>query len=93
MVISRLFDFKMFDKDNSGKLSVHEIINIFGGEEESWKKVIQEIDLNKDGEVDFNEFKIMMTNIDKNVELIRKLIAKKETGYVDGKPSQIPKLP
>ena len=59
--------FKMFDKDNSGKLSVHEIINIFGGEEESWKKVIQEIDLNKDGEVDFNEFKIMMTNIDKNV--------------------------
>ena len=59
--------FKIFDKDNSGKLSVHEIINIFGGDEDSWKKVIQQIDLNKDGEVDFNEFKIMMTTIDNKV--------------------------
>ena len=59
--------FKMFDKDNSGKLSVQEIINVFGGDEESWKKVISEIDLNQDGEVDFNEFKIMMVNADKNV--------------------------
>jgi hypothetical protein len=30
------------------------------------KKVISEIDLNKDGEVDFAEFKIMMENMDKN---------------------------
>ena len=59
--------FKIFDKDNSGKLSVDEIISVFGGNKESWKKVISEIDLNKDGEVDFNEFKLMMTNIDKNV--------------------------
>jgi Ca2+-binding EF-hand superfamily protein len=57
----------MFDKDNSGKLSVQEIINVFGGDEESWKKVISDIDLNQDGEVDFNEFKIMMVNADKNV--------------------------
>ena len=59
--------FKIFDKDHNGKLSVDEIISVFGGNKESWKKVISEIDLNKDGEVDFNEFKIMMTNIDKNV--------------------------
>ena len=59
--------FKMFDKDNSGKLSVHEIISIFGGDEESWKKVIEQIDLNQDGEVDFNEFKTMMVTVDKNV--------------------------
>ena len=59
--------FKIFDKDHNGKLSVDEIISVFGGNKESWKKVISEIDLNKDGEVDFNEFKLMMTNIDKNV--------------------------
>ena len=58
--------FKMFDKDNSGKLSVKEIKNVFGGTEEQWKKVINEIDLNNDGEVDFAEFKIMMENMDKN---------------------------
>ena len=63
--------FKLFDKDNSGKLSVKEIKAVFGGTEEQWKKVIDEIDLNNDGEVDFNEFKIMMVNMDKN-EIIEK---------------------
>ena len=58
--------FNIMDKDGSGKLSVDEIKNIFGGSEEQWKKVINEIDLNKDGEVDFAEFKIMMENMDKN---------------------------
>ena len=58
--------FKMFDKDNSGKLSVNEIKAVFGGTEAQWKKVIDEVDLNNDGEVDFAEFKIMMVNMDKN---------------------------
>ena len=70
--------FKMFDKDNSGKLSVHEIISVFGGDEDSWKKVIEQIDLNEDGEVDFNEFKLMMLNVDKNVG-IKKNIKSKRT--------------
>ena len=65
--------FKMFDKDNSGKLSVNEIKAVFGGTEEQWKNVINEIDLNNDGEVDFAEFKIMMENMDKN-----KIIEKKK---------------
>lgn len=34
-----------------------------------WKKVIEDVDLNKDGEVDFKEFKLMMTNIDKKIVL------------------------
>ena len=55
--------FKMFDKDGNGKLSVDEIIEVFGGEESYWKKVIVDVDLNKDGEVDFNEFKLMMGNL------------------------------
>ena len=59
--------FKMFDKDNSGKLSIDEIKAVFGGDSEMWKKVIEEIDLNKDGEVDFKEFKQMMTKMDKQM--------------------------
>lgn len=31
--------------------------------DEEFKKIIDEVDLNKDGVVDFNEFKIMMTKI------------------------------
>ena len=65
--------FKMFDKDNSGKLSVKEIKTVFGGTEEQWKNVINEVDLNNDGEVDFAEFKIMMENMENN-----KIIEKKK---------------
>ena len=69
--------FKMFDKDNSGKLSVKEIRNVFGGSEEQWKLVINEIDLNNDGEVDFSEFKIMMVNMNKNKIIERKRTSEK----------------
>jgi calcium-dependent protein kinase len=55
--------FKMFDKDNSGKISVEEIRSIFGGEASKWKKIIQEVDLNSDGEIDFKEFKTMMADL------------------------------
>ena len=69
--------FKMFDKDNSGKLSVKEIRNVFGGTEAQWKQVIDEIDLNNDGEVDFGEFKIMMINMNKNQIIERKKSSEK----------------
>ena len=72
--------FKMFDKDNSGKLSVKEIRNVFGGTEEQWKQVIDEIDLNNDGEVDFGEFKIMMVNMNKNQIIQRKKTSEKSRG-------------
>ena len=42
------------------------------------EKVIEDIDLNKDGEVDFKEFKAMMMNIDKKI--------------VFGDESKIPKI-
>ncbi len=41
----------MFDKDNSEKLFIQEIINVFDD-----ILVISQIDLNQDGEADFNEF-------------------------------------
>ena len=52
--------FDMFDKDGSGALDLDEIKVYFGGNDKLWKKVIKEIDLNGDGQVDFEEFKKMM---------------------------------
>ena len=52
--------FKMFDKDGNGLLSIEEIIEVFGGDASYWKKIIEEVDSNNDGEVDFNEFKQIM---------------------------------
>ena len=49
--------FRLFDKDGNGKLSIDEIRLVFGGDEEKWKEIIEDIDLNADGEVDFEEFK------------------------------------
>ena len=60
--------FKLFDKDNSGKLSIEEIKNVFGGDEESWKKIFEEVDINKDGEVDFEEFKVLMTGWNEKIK-------------------------
>ena len=75
--------FKIFDKDNSGKLSVKEIKNVFGGTEQQWKQVIDEIDLNKDGEVDFGEFKIMMVKMNKNQIIQRKKTSENSKGPSD----------
>ena len=52
--------FDMFDKDGSGALDINEIKVYFGGNDETWKKVLKDIDLNGDGQVDFEEFKKMM---------------------------------
>ena len=67
-------------KYNSGKLSVKEIKNVFGGTEAQWKQVIDEVDLNNDGEVDFGEFKIMMINMNKNQIIQRKKTSEKSRG-------------
>ena len=52
--------FDMFDKDGSGAIDLDEIKVYFGGNDKSWKKVLKDIDLNGDGQVDFEEFKKMM---------------------------------
>jgi Ca2+-binding EF-hand superfamily protein len=33
---------------------------LFGGDVTKWKKIITEVDLNGDGEIDFEEFKRML---------------------------------
>ena len=75
--------FKMFDKDGNGLLSIDEIIEVFGGDASYWKKIIEEVDSNNDGEVDFGEFKIMMINMDKNNIIQRKKTSEKSKGISD----------
>ena len=59
--------FRFFDKDNSGKIDIHELENVFKGSvtdkenlEESLNKIIFEVDLNRDGKISFDEFSIVM---------------------------------
>ena len=55
--------FKMLDKNNNGLLSIDEIKNYFGGDDETWKEVLKDVDENGDGEVDFTEFKKIMLGL------------------------------
>ena len=61
----RLFEvFRAFDKDESGKISKEELMKLLQIEDDPDKKIgklIDEIDKNKDGEIDYNEFLDMMT--------------------------------
>ena len=60
------FAFDFFDKDKSGFITLDKIFEIFNknnenlASKEEFKKIIDEVDLNKDGIIDFKEFKIMM---------------------------------
>ena len=56
--------FKAFDFDGSGKISASELRELFGGgqntDDEVWAKLIDQVDQDKDGEIDLREFKSMM---------------------------------
>lgn len=63
--------FKMFDKDGSGTISRDEIREALGDiEEEIAEKIISEVDENDDGEISFEEFERMMTNLVSNKSTI-----------------------
>ena len=51
----------MFDKDNSGTISREELRALFETTEkkddELWNEIFNEVDLNGDGEISFDEFK------------------------------------
>ncbi len=64
--------FKMFDADGSGKISVDEVKQILGAqkyqsdiEDSAWEDLIREVDIDGDGELDFEEFLKMMKDNDK----------------------------
>ena len=61
--------FKVFDRDGNGKISKQELQNILQsdptvtaalGKDSSIDDIMKEVDRNNDGEIDFDEFMIMM---------------------------------
>jgi calcium-dependent protein kinase len=57
--------FSMLDSDSTGYIDMDNIKNIFGVtrkaiSDDVWKKVIEEVDLNGDGVISFNEFENLM---------------------------------
>ena len=57
--------FNLFDKDKSGTISINEIKGILGGEDRDsqFEDIIKEVDMNGDGEIDINEFTMMMAKV------------------------------
>lgn len=56
--------FSVYDKDGSGSISIDEIKHVIGQgqviSDEVWDQVVKEVDENGDGEVSYEEFKVMM---------------------------------
>ena len=60
------FSFNFFDKDGNGEIVVselEEIFGLFGHRNSALRKMIEEVDIDKDGEISFEEFKTMMKKI------------------------------
>ena len=59
--------FSLFDKDGGGTISSHEVKAVLcSGQDisdEVWHRVVQEADMDGNGEIDFAEFKNMMQNM------------------------------
>lgn len=59
--------FSLFDKDESGSISAEEIKAVLCGgkkiDEDVWNQVVNEVDADGNGEIDFEEFSIMMRKI------------------------------
>ena len=63
--------FDVFDRDKSGKISQNELKFILGeynvtAKEYLWQKMIQQIDLNQDGQISYEEFHDMMMEVINN---------------------------
>lgn len=58
------YAFSFFDKDKSGEITVEELYEIFGSKNaDKIKQLVDEVDTDKNGKIDFNEFKEMMKKI------------------------------
>ena len=56
--------FNAFDEDHDGNISLDEIKNFLSWgrkiKENAWRKILDEVDINKDGHLDYQEFREMM---------------------------------
>lgn len=64
----------IFIQDGSGAISAKEIKEVLGvskkfGNENIWDDIIKEVDINGDGEISYDEFKIMMQKFLKQNEV------------------------
>jgi len=59
--------FRFYDKDDSGSISIGEIRDVLGVgksiDDHVWDQVVREVDTDGNGEVDFEEFKVMMQKL------------------------------
>ena len=62
--------FKLFDKDGGGTIDAKEIAQVLGynveADEQVWDEVIKEVDVNGDGQIDYDEFKQMLLKMAEN---------------------------
>jgi len=70
--------FRVFDKDNSGSITKDELISFFKNlnitiDEKALDKTIAEVDDNGNGEIDFNEFVVLMHSTPKSDKKIDEL--------------------
>ena len=62
--------FELFDKDGGGTISAAEVALVLGNnipghslQDSVWGEIIKEVDINGDGQIDYEEFKQMMLKV------------------------------
>lgn len=59
--------FNLFDKDGGGTIEADEVAKILGAnaaaDDSVWQAVIKEVDINNDGQIDFEEFRTMLLKL------------------------------
>ena len=70
--------FRTFDKDDSGKISPFELKMVMGQgadniDDKVWMQIVNEIDLNHDGEISFYEFDKMIDLVRDDIDSVKSL--------------------
>ena len=66
--------FKLFDMDKNGKIDLYEFSEVFQHNDEilveNWKDMLTDVDTNGDGNIDFEEFRVLMLKlVNKDIEM------------------------
>ena len=81
--------FSLFDKDEGGTISAKEVQEVLCSgqdiDDDVWQRVVQEVDADGDGEIDFGEFKAMMRSMLDDYEFGE--LTQNKRSYFDDSPS------